>query len=385
MHSDDDSNRGCVSGRDGARDGGHRRRVRYSGTHPRRFEQRYKELDGAAYPEMQEHIRAQGRTPAGTHVPVLLKEVLEVLDPGQGECVADCTVGYGGHALAFLERIGAEGRLFGFDLDAEQLARTAERLRAVTGASVCFGRVGEKESEKAAAIKLYHSHFGALGKVAGQESVGGFDVVLVDLGVSSMQIDDPARGFAFKHDGPLDMRMDVRRGKTASTLLGEISEEELRAALAKFADEPQADRVARAIVSRRKEGPIERTRDLVRVVLEAKGMTVRRWRERANARPSDLHPAARTFQALRILVNDEVSGLKQLLHQLPYCLRSGGRAGVISFHSGEDSRVADAFAAGLAAGVYDCVAEDAIAPTPEEIAGNPRSRSARLRWARRAK
>jgi len=362
---------------------GRRRRPRYPGTHPRRFEHRYKELEPDKHPDMHAHVRAQGRTPAGTHVPVLLDEVMTALALRPGDVVVDCTVGYGGHAEAFLRHIAPGGRLIGLDLDGEQLARTGQRLADSLGEPVALVLPGDVPSrgQPPPTVRLYHRHFGSIGRVLGEEGISGFDVVFADLGVSSMQIDDPARGFSFKHDGPLDMRMDVRRPHTAADLLASLDAQTLAAALRTLADEPAADAIARLIVDRRGRQPITRTRELMRLVFEAKGISMRQWRQRPERRPGDLHPAARTFQALRILVNDELTGLEQLLRQVPYCLRSGGRFGVISFHSGEDDRVAAALESGRQAGLYETVCEHAITPGPAEVTSNSRSRSACLRWA----
>ncbi len=345
----------------------HRRRPRYSGTHPKRFEQHYKELDPGAHPEIHEHVRAQGRTPVGTHIPVLVEEVLAALCPQPGDVVADCTIGYGGHAAEFVRRMGPSGRLIGLDVDAAQLARTAERL-------------GVRET-----VSLQHSHFAGLGQVLGREGLDGCDIVFADLGVSSMQVDDPERGFSYKYDGPLDMRMDTRRARSAADLLALLSVEELSGALWELADEPDHERIARGIARERVVRPITRTWQLVDVVLAAKGSSRRAWRERPAEQRGALHPAARTFQALRMLVNDEVAGLEQFLRIAPYCLRPGGRLGIISFHSGEDRRIKHSFRDGLQAGTYAAIAEGPIRPTPLEVARNPRSRPAKLRWAVRAK
>jgi 16S rRNA (cytosine1402-N4)-methyltransferase len=347
-----------------------RRRPRYSGTHPKRFEQRYKELDPATYPEVQTHVRAQGRTPAGTHVPVLVEEILAALRPQPGDIVADCTIGYGGHAWEFIRRIGPSGRLIGLDVDAAQAERTAARLAALA--------VG------VAAVSLHRSHFAGLGKVLAREGLDGFDVIFVDLGVSSMQIDDPSRGFSYKYDGPLDMRMDDRLPRTAADWLAGLSADELTAALIELADEPYAERIAKFIVRRRAVQPITTTRQLVDAVFEAKALSRREWRDRSGEHRAQRHPAARTFQALRMLVNDERAALAQFLRIAPYCLRPGGRIGVISFHSGEDLLVEDAFRDGLQAGIYAQIAEQPTQPTPQEVTANPRSRSALFRWAVKA-
>ncbi len=343
-----------------------RRRPRYAGTHPRRFEERYKELAPDAYPEMQEHLRAQGRTPAGTHVPILLREVLEHLAPRPGDVVADATLGYGGHAEAFLGAIGSTGRLIGFDVDAEQLQRTGERLARLGGN-----------------VSLHRGNFAGIGKALGEEGLDGYDIVFADLGVSSMQLDDPQRGFSYKHDGPLDMRMDDRLQRTAADVLATIDEGELAAALTELSDEPDAERVARALVTRRT--PLTRTLELADAVLAAKGISPQQWRKIKTENPGELHPAARTFQTLRILVNDELGALRALLRTLPWCLRPGGRAGILTFQSGEDRLVKHAFRDGLRDGTYEAISDEVIRPAPPEVHANPRARPAKFRWAVRSR
>lgn len=364
-------------------DGARRRRPRYGGTHPRRFEDRYKELDPASFPEMQEHLRAQGRTPAGTHVPILLDEVMESLHPQPGEIVVDATLGFGGHGKAFLERLGSEGRLIGLDLDLEQLQRTAKRWAReyapgleMTHDEPGVWRIGPH-------ISLQHMHFAGVGKALATAGLDACDVLFADLGVSSMQLDDPARGFSYKEDGPLDMRMNLKLRQSAGDLLRTISEEELAAALYRFADEPDHEAIARRIAHRRRKAPIERTRDLVRLIFEAKQIDYAEWRQRRRDGDASLHPAARTFQALRILVNDELRGLEQLLRVVPYCLRPGGRMGLISFHSGEHERIVQAMQSGMEAGLFESKELAPIRPSAAEVATNPRSRSALFHWVRR--
>lgn len=357
----------------------HKRRPRYSGTHPRKFSEKYKELDPATFPHLQKHVAAQGRTPAGTHIPVLVGEVMDLLHPQPGDAVVDCTLGYGGHALEFLRRIGPTGTFVGIDIDAKQLARTHERLLAATER---LAADKEAASQWRSRIHLQRSHFAGLGKSMGSIGLSGFDIIFADLGVSSMQIDDPQRGFSYKHDGPLDMRMDDRIARTAADVVAAISADELAVALHELSDEPDARKITDAIVRRRAFRPITRTNQLVDVIFEVKGTTRRAWRERPESQRHLLHPAARTFQALRMLVNDEVAGLTQLLRIAPHCLRAGGRFGVISFHSKEDARVEQFFRDGLATGTYSAISQTPIRPTPAEVASNPRSRSAILRWAK---
>lgn len=346
--------------------GERRRRPRYSGTHPRRFDQRYKELEPERYPGIVEHVRAQGGTPAGSHVPILVDAVLAALDPRPGQVVCDGTLGAGGHAQAILPRILPGGRLVGIDRDSRELERTRARLSA-------FGD----------AVSLHQGSFAWMTSIVAAEG-GPFDGILLDLGLSSMQIDDPGRGFSFKADGPLDMRMDPGSGPTAAQLLQTIAPERLAQALGELSDEPNAERIAAAIVQARDRGPVLNTQDLVRVVLAAQGTTPAAWRARARAGDPGLHPAARTFQAIRILVNGEMDALDRVLGDLPDCLHPGGRVVVLSFHSGEDRRVKHAFRDGLRGGLYDAVSEEPTRPTPDEVRSNPRSAPARLRWARRS-
>jgi 16S rRNA (cytosine1402-N4)-methyltransferase len=342
------------------------RRPRYRGTHPKSYAQKYKEHNLAAYPEMEAHLRAKGNTPAGSHIPVLVEEVMTCLRPAPGEVVVDCTVGYGGHAREFLKRITPRGKLIGLDVDAAELERTRERL-------------GPTEVP----VSFHHSNFAGLAKVLGREKIDGFDIIFADLGVSSMQIDDPERGMSYKHEGPLDMRMDDRIKETGADLLQRLPEEELSLALWELADEPDHQKIARKIVARRTVEPITRTSQLVHVVFEAKGLDPKLWRrQRREAKAGSLHPAARTFQALRILVNDELGSLRELLRIAPYCLRPGGRIGIVSFHSGEDRLVKQSFRDGVRSGVYAAAAEEVITPTVQEIRANPRSSSAKFRWAR---
>lgn len=305
-------------------------------------------------------------TPAGEHRPVLLAEVLEVLAPRPGQVVVDCTVGWAGHAAELLTRVGPESRLIGLDMDAENLPRARERL---TGLNLPFA--------------LHHANFAGLPAILAAEGVEAADLLLADLGMSSMQVDDSERGFSYVRDGPLDMRMDRTRGRTAAQLLAQLPEAELAQALAELGDEPAAQAIAAAIVSRRGSQPIERTQELTRLLIEVAGPGQAGGPWRLHPRPGqwNLHPAARTFQALRMLVNREGANLDQLLRVLPACLKPGGTAALISFHSGEDRRVKAAFRAGLHAGVYARISDEPVRASFAERQNNPRARSAKLRWA----
>jgi 16S rRNA (cytosine1402-N4)-methyltransferase len=294
--------------------------------------------------------------------------VLAVLDPQPGAVVVDCTAGWGGHAVELLRRVGPDGRLIGIDCDPENLPRAREQLTAI-----------------GFPFTLHHGNFAGLPAVLAAEGLLLVDLVLADLGMSSMQVDDPERGFSYRRDGPLDMRMDRSRGRTAAQLLATIPEQELGQALRDLGDEPEAERIAATIIAARQRGPLQRTSDLVRVIVEATqtGKEGPAWRLHPAPHRWNLHPAARTFQVLRILVNRELANLEQLLRILPFHLRPGGRATIISFHSGEDRLIKAAFREGLRSGVYSRISPEPIRATEEERISNPRARSAKLRWAQR--
>ena len=343
-----------------------RRRPRYSGTHPRRFEERYKERALDAYPAHTAHLREKGHTPAGSHLPVMVAEVLERLAPQRGETFVDCTLGYGGHATAILERI-ANGRLIGLDVDGIELPRTVARLARFVEA-----------------LRTHRMRFAGIGKALALEGITAVDGILADLGVSSMQLDDPTRGFSVKRDGPLDLRMDDRLQRIGAQLLATIEQDALATALTELADEPDAESIARTIVEARAKTPIARTSELAALVFAAKGITRAIWREEARDAGRAVNPAARTFQALRMLLNDELGNLRALLRAAPSCLKSGGRFVVISFHRGEDALVKESLRAGARDGVWSAIAEEPLRPTPDELRLNPRASSARLRWAVRS-
>ncbi len=334
------------------------RRVRYQGTHPHRFEDKYKELNPELHATESQKVMDRGHTPAGTHRPICVDEVLHALAPKPGETGLDATLGYGGHAQEILPHLQPGGRLFGMDVDPLELPRTEARLRSL----------GFTE----AMLIVRRMNFAGIANLL-TEAGSGFDFILADLGVSSMQIDNPARGFTYKAEGPLDLRLNPHRGKPASALLQAISQEDLADLLQENADEPHAETIACAIHGQ----AFATTTQLANSIRQAlKGLFPEA--ERLQELRKVLQ---RTFQALRIAVNDEFAVLDQFLSLLPRCLKPGGRVAILTFHSGEDRRVKKAFQAGHREGLYRDIAPAPIRPSPEERRANPRSTSAKLRWA----
>jgi 16S rRNA (cytosine1402-N4)-methyltransferase len=346
----------------------HRRRPRYSGRNPRRFEEKYKEHDPQRFAETVAKVIASGKTPAGMHRPVMVAEILEVLAPRPGEVAVDCTLGYGGHAQEILARLQPGGKLLGLDADPIELPRTEARLRALGFGPETFTA---HRSNFAGLPRLLADFFSLSASDGERAGVRCADIILADLGVSSMQLDDPARGFSVKHEGPLDMRMNPQRGQPAWALLEKISSAKLAALLVENADEPYAATLAPALAGK----TFATTTSLAAAIRAAL--------PRLNKEASDLS-IRRVFQALRIAVNDEFSALDTLLRNLPACLNPGGRVAILTFHSGEDRRVKKAFASGLRDGLYVDIAHEVIRPTAGERNSNPRSVPAKLRWARKA-
>ena len=300
------------------------------------------------------------------HVPVLMDAVIDALKPGPGQIVVDCTLGLGGHSAELLRRVSPAGctggKLIAIDFDAANIDRARANLAAIGGE-----------------FSLHHNNFAGLPGILTSEGIERVDAILADVGVASPQIDDPARGFSYRKPGPLDMRMDASRGQPASVLINRMSEREISEALLELGDETDAPKIAKLIVERRKIAPIETTQDLTKIVCDARDFTLER------AAGAKLHPAARTFQALRMLVNRELPNLQRLLAVAPDCLKPDGRIVIISFHSGEDRIVKKSFRDNLRDGIYSDVSDDPVMASEAEIRANPRSRSAKLRWAVREK
>lgn len=339
------------------------RRARYQGTHPRQFQEKYKEQQPEKYAEDVAKIVSSGKTPAGTHRPVLLAEVLEALRPQPGEIVADATLGYGGHARELLSAIQPGGRLFGVDADPIELPKTEARLR--------------KLDIPPEALIVRRLNYAGLPNWLSEQSPEGVDMVLADFGCSSMQLDNPQRGFSYKLDGPLDMRMNPDRGLSAAQLLSKLTDTQLATLLRDNADEPNANKIAAEILWAHRDTPLT-TRTLTDLLKNI----VKTIPHPVGAVPEDAIP--RVFQALRIAVNDEFSAIDKFLLGIPYNLKPGGRLAVISFHSGEDRRVKLALKQGLKDGLFSEIAEEIITPSDQERHANPRSKSAKLRWAVRS-
>jgi len=332
------------------------RRKRYSGKNPRRFEDKYKEHQPERYADTIAKVRASGKTPAGQHVPIMLPEIMAVLKPQPSELAVDCTLGYGGHASALLRAVQPDGCLLGLDQDPIEIAKTESRLR----------QLGFPEST----LQVQRTNFAALTRAL--EEAGwsqGADVILADLGVSSMQLDNPARGFSFKHGGPLDMRMNPQRPVSAREFLQKARADKLAMVLEDYADEPRATLLASALAGQ----DLNSTIALAHAV---KAALPPRLRE------EDIDSTIRrVFQALRIAVNDEFSALDSFLRELPRCLKPGGRVAILTFHSGEDRKVKRAFEAALFEGLLTQISEEVQRPSAAEIRENPRAAPAKLRWA----
>ncbi|WP_010585227.1 16S rRNA (cytosine(1402)-N(4))-methyltransferase RsmH [Schlesneria paludicola] len=336
------------------------RRPRYRGKNPRQFHEKYKEHQPEKYGEVVAKVLASGKTPAGTHRPILVDEILEFLAPAPGQVAVDCTLGFGGHATAVLAALQPGGKLIGVDADPLELPKTEARLRGL-------GHPPES-------LVVRRMNFaGILGFVL-QEAPAGADILLADLGLSSMQIDDPSRGFTFKTDGPLDMRLNPGHGQPASELLSRMTETELALILEQNADEPQAVKLAAMILQTHSKTPMTTTGALASAIanfMQKGRATEERTKETVR----------RVFQALRIAVNDEFGALDSFLRQLPDCLKPGGRIAILTFHSGEDRRVKQSFKRGLACGDYSSISEEVIRASATERHANPRSTSAKLRFA----
>ncbi len=339
----------------------HVRRKRYSGTHPRKYSEKYKELNPEKYKDMAEHIIAKGGTPAGTHISIMVQEILDFLEIKPGQHGLDATLGYGGHTRAMLEKLEGQGHIVALDVDPIESAKTKKRL-----SDAGFG-------EDILTVKL--TNFRNIDKVA--EEFGKFDFILADLGVSSMQIDNPERGFTYKAEGPLDLRLDPTSGTSAADRLMEISQEEFEGMLIENSDEPYAAQIANQVFRYMQiNGKIETTIQLKELIEKALVRVPKTERDEAIKKS-----CARTFQALRIDVNSEFEVLYDFLDKLPGVLNEGGRVAILTFHSGEDRLVKKAFKQYKKMGEFSEVSKDVIRPSKEECRRNSRAKSTKLRWA----
>ncbi|MBC7960247.1 MAG: 16S rRNA (cytosine(1402)-N(4))-methyltransferase RsmH [Vallitaleaceae bacterium] len=342
----------------------HQRRIRYSGTHPKAFKEKYKELQPEKYADAIARVIQKGSTPAGMHRSICVKEILEFLQIKPGQTGLDATLGYGGHTLEMLKCLDSKGHLYALDVDSIELPRTRDRL--------------ERLGYGADLLTIKQMNFSNIDQIASES--GPLNFVLADLGVSSMQIDNPERGFSFKTEGPLDLRLDPNKGISAAERLKTITQVELQGMLQENADEPNAVAISRAIISAIRKGrDISTTTRLQQIIQDALVFIPEKERDHEVKKACQ-----RSFQALRIDVNNEFEVLYEFLEKLPATLAPGGRVAILSFHSGEDRLVKKSFQRLLRAGVYSEIAPDSIRPSSEECNTNSRARSAKLRWAVKA-
>lgn len=342
----------------------HKRRVHYKGKYPKKFEEKYKELQPEKYGDTIAHVIEKGNTPAGMHISIMVKEILDFLQIKPGEIGFDATLGYGGHTKAMLERLERQGHIYATDVDPEESAKTKKRL-----ADLGFG-------EEILTVRL--QNFCTIDEIA--KEVGGFDFILADLGVSSMQIDNPKRGFSFKVDGPLDLRLNQEAGISAAERLDTITREELAGMLYENSDEPYCEELAKAITDEIRKGNRIDTTTKLRAVIE-KTLDFLPEKEKKDTIKKTCQ---RTFQALRIDVNREFEVLYEFVEKLPDALRPGGRVAILTFHSGEDKLVKRALKEGYKAGIYADYAKDVVRPSAQECVKNGRARSTKMRWAVKA-
>ena len=308
---------------------------------------------------------SKGNTPAGMHISIMVKEILDFLQIKPGETGFDATLGYGGHTKAMMECLKGEGHMYATDVDPEESAKTKKRL-----AEQGFG-------EDILTVKL--QNFCTIDEIA--EEIGGFDFILADLGVSSMQIDNPKRGFSFRADGPLDLRLNQEKGISAAERLDEISREELAGMLYENSDEPYCEEIAKAITDEiRKGNRVDTTTKLRELIADTLDFLPEKEKKDTIRKTCQ-----RVFQALRIDVNREFEVLYEFMEKLPDALKPGGRVAILTFHSGEDKLVKKALKAGYKAGIYSDYAKDVIRPSAQECAQNGRARSTKMRWAIKAR
>ena len=343
----------------------HKRRIHYSGTHPRRFEEKYKELNPEKYAGEIEHVKQRGATPAGMHISIMVQEILDFLQIQPGQIGLDATLGYGGHSGHMLEKLQGRGHLYALDVDPIESQKTRKRL--------------EDRGFGPEILTVCLENFRNLDQVAKEHGVK-FDFVLADLGVSSMQIDNPERGFSYKVEGPLDLRLNPEKGTSAAQRLLELTREELEGMLIENSDEPYAAQIAEEIIRARDQGrPIETTTQLRQLIENALSFLPAKDRKQECKKACQ-----RVFQALRIDINCEFEVQYDFLEKLPQVLAPNGRVAILTFHSGEDRLVKQAFKRYYKEGLYSDIARDVIRPSGEECFRNPRAKSTKMRWAIRS-
>lgn len=345
----------------------YKRRVRYQGTHPKNYKEKYKELQPEKYGETVAKVIQKGSTPVGMHISICVQEILEFLQIKPGQTGLDVTLGYGGHTLEMLKCLDSKGHIYALDVDPIESMKTKERLDNLGYGSDI--------------LTIKQLNFSNIDQISSE--AGLFNFVLADLGVSSMQIDNPDRGFSYKKEGPLDLRLNPEKGITAAERLKYITQKELQGMLAENSDEPYADVISKAIVSTIKKGTnISTTIQLQQII----GTALESMPEHKKLPPADQKDTIkkscqRTFQALRIDVNNEFEVLYQFLDKLPGVLAKGGRVAILTFHSGEDRLVKKSFQRLLREGIYSDISTEVIRPSAEECNKNGRARSAKMRWA----
>lgn len=342
----------------------HKRRVRYNGTHPKSYKEKYKELQPEKYPETVSRVKEKGGTPVGMHISICVKEILEFLQIKPGQKGLDATLGYGGHTKEMLTCLQSQGHLYALDVDSIELEKTRNRLEEIGyGPDI---------------LTICQMNFADIDRIA--EEAGPFDFILADLGVSSMQIDNPERGFTYKKEGPLDLRLDSKRGVSAAERLLELTQQEFEGMLFENSDEPYAAEISRSVFSRMKRGEAISTTTLLSQAIESALSFLPKEIQKDSVKKS----CQRTFQALRIDVNSEFEVLEAFLKKLPGALAPGGRAAILTFHSGEDRMVKKSFKQFYKEGIYSDIADDVIRPSAEECNINSRARSTKMRWAVKA-
>lgn len=341
----------------------HVRRVRYKGTHPKKFSEKYKEQNPEKYADTIEKVISKGSTPAGMHISIMVQEILDFLQIKPGQKGLDATLGYGGHSTEMLKCLQGEGHLYALDVDPIEIVKTKERL-ALRG----FGPE---------ILTVKQINFANIDEVAAE--AGKFDFILADLGVSSMQIDNPERGFTYKAEGPLDLRLNPEKGESAAERLESMDYEEIVGMLVENSDEPYAEEIAEEIMNQKRKGGIKTTTELRDTIERALAFLPAKEQKEAVKKA-----CARTFQALRIDVNSEFEVLYSFLEKLPDVMAPGGRAAILTFHSGEDRLVKKAFKECYKAGIFSDYSKDVIRPSAEECSRNPRAKSTKMRWAVKA-